>query len=243
MERKSEHLYATIINKKEASLLDGLSSSIISFQPSSEIHALLLGASSTQVKELNNTTEGVTFYSCKAIVPVYMYLVLMIRLLLSSNRAIKGVYKAYFSLFLVRRQRKGVILIDPDLRIKTSIGDVLDQLSTHDVVLFPNGFPLHPKETENGFIKNFKKGFYTSLLVGFSKDADDLLKWWAKVCFYRCRNDKKRSFYYEQTYLNFLPVMFENVKVMPPKYLVITKDNLEYIKDTEKVVIAKSTSI
>ena len=134
-------------------------------------------------------------------------------------------------------------MIGPDMRVKESIRELADQFSNHDVVLFPNAFPLDPKVSEEGFVKNFKMGFYTSSLIGFSKDAEEILKWWAKVCSYRCKNDKKRSFYYEQSYLNFLPVKYEKVKVMPSKYLVITEDNLEYIKDSEKVVVAKSSMI
>ena len=103
---------------------------------------------------------------------------------------------------------------------------------------------MNPKISEEGFIKNFKRGFYTSSLIGFSKNAESVLKWWAMVWSYRCKDDKKRSLYYEQSYLNFIPVIFDKVKVMSSKFHVITDDNSDYlVSDDKNEVVAESTLI
>lgn len=244
MERESEHLYATIVDTKESSILKDLSSSISSIYPNADLHVLLLGASGRQIRKLSKDTKAATFYSPNAIVPFYKYLILKLRLLFSSSRAIKGVFKPYFLLSLIQKQRKGVILIDPDLKIKEPISEMVNLLSVYDAVLFPNRFPMNPKISEEGFIKNFKRGFYTSSLIGFSKNAESVLKWWAMVCSYRCKDDKKRSLYYEQSYLNFIPVIFDKVKVMSSKFHVITDDNSDYlVSDDKNEVVAESTLI
>ncbi|MEP4532915.1 MAG: hypothetical protein ABJ004_07510 [Cyclobacteriaceae bacterium] len=140
----------------------------------------------------------------------------------SSSQAFIASLKPVFIRFLVQRFQSNIIYSSASNYFFLKPESLLDELDGNNhVVMVPNFFTLNPEEGLEEFINNFLRGYYNSSLIAFSKDSVEILDWWALACRHACENNNLKGYYYDQAYLNFLPVVFDNVKVIHDKGILI----------------------
>lgn len=127
------------------------------------------------------------------------------------------------SVFLNFLYEKGfaekIIFTDWDIIFFEDYGFLFDELDKHDILLTPHWTPLSPLDVndpvdQKGFLQVFTNGIYNAGFIGTNKNSRKLLEWLSKVCLYICEIDPSRGLFADQTHLNLLPLISEQVGVV-----------------------------
>lgn len=126
--------------------------------------------------------------------------------------------KPVFIKFLLEVQKYDkVIYADSDLYFFNNYDFLFDELENNDILLTPHWRSSDPQKDKGNFDLLFVGGLYNAGFIGVNKNAIPAMDWWAKVCLYQCIKDFTKGQYVDQTYLNLLPVLFDNVKIIKHK--------------------------
>lgn len=116
-----------------------------------------------------------------------------------------------------------VIYADCDLFFYNAYSFLFDDLDKYNVLLSPHwrcsvpfDSDLNWTEREN-FQMLFNKGIFNGGLVGVNKNGVEAMDWWAKACEYVCIIDECKGYFVDQSHLNLLPVLFENIGIIRHK--------------------------
>lgn len=129
------------------------------------------------------------------------------------NTAVKPFY---FNYFWNKFEKKDVIIyLDPDICIYSKFDDLNEQLNTYDIVLTPHcTHPINDDKlpTENNFLNAglYNLGF---LAIQKSKNAKEMINWWADRLIDRAFNDFEKGMFTDQLWMNFTPLFFKKVLV------------------------------
>ncbi|MEH6852846.1 glycosyl transferase, partial [Bacillus pseudomycoides] len=105
-----------------------------------------------------------------------------------------------------------IVYCDADMYFFTKPNIILDEWWKYSVFLCPQ---RGTKDLEN------VHGIYQAGLIGFKNDSNskDILKWWKDRCLEYCKNvyDIKMNRWGDQKYLDYIPNIFSNIKIMTHK--------------------------
>jgi hypothetical protein len=107
-----------------------------------------------------------------------------------------------------------VIYLDNDICFFGSPSFIWDELNEYDLLLTPHHYPRDYTDKQNWLEANFKVGLYNAGFLAANKKSVDALRWWAGCCLYRCEKSLIRGLFDDQKYLDFLPIVHPNTKVM-----------------------------
>lgn len=110
-----------------------------------------------------------------------------------------------------------VIYVDNDVYFYGNPGFLFDELIDHPILLTPHHYPRDPKENQNWFEANFRVGLYNAGFVGANNKAIPALNWWAEACLYRCEKNYLRGLFDDQKYLDLIPIIEPQTKVIHHK--------------------------
>lgn len=110
-----------------------------------------------------------------------------------------------------------VIYLDNDTFFFNDPAFLFDELENHDILLTPHHYPRNPLENQNWLEANFKVGLYNAGFVGVNKNGKHVMDWWADCCLYRCEKSLLRGLFDDQKYLDLVPVIHPNTKVLEHK--------------------------
>ncbi len=127
--------------------------------------------------------------------------------------ALKPVYIS----FLLENEYDKVIYLDPDIFFTGDYSFLFKELNESSVLLTPHWRDPDPQINEDHFITLFKHGLFNAGFIGASKNGLDAIKWWAEVCHYKMDKDPENGFFDDQRYLDAMPVLFPNTKILQHK--------------------------
>ena len=122
--------------------------------------------------------------------------------------------KPIFISYLLENGFEQVVYADPDLFFVNDFSLLFKELETSGVLLCPHWRDTDPLQYEENFFALFKDGLFNAGLIGFSSNGLAAVKWWASQCHYKMEKRKEFGLYDDQRYLDALPVIFDNVKIL-----------------------------
>ena len=107
-----------------------------------------------------------------------------------------------------------LIYVDNDVFFYNDFNFLFEELQISDVLLTPHFYPSSPKNEQTWLEANFRLGMYNAGFIGVNENAKNALEWWSDCCLYEMRRSYWRGLFDDQKYLDLLPVLFENVKII-----------------------------
>lgn len=124
---------------------------------------------------------------------------------------------------------ENVIWIDCDLYFIKNVDDIFDTLKTKEVVLTPH-FRNTNDEKKRHLV--FSDGFFNVGFIGFNKSSI-CLKWYIEQIYFTC-DVIYGYYYYEQKYLDYFPVLTDNVEILRNGNYNISEWNIDTCIREEK---------
>jgi hypothetical protein len=125
-----------------------------------------------------------------------------------------------------------VIYLDNDIFFFNSPIFLWKELDDNDVLLTPHNYPRDPKKNQNWLEANFKVGLYNAGFIGVNKKAKHMIDWWADCCSYRCEKSWFRGLFDDQKYLDLVPIVHPNTKIMEHKGCNVAGWNVDVCRRT-----------
>lgn len=126
--------------------------------------------------------------------------------------------KPWFALYYLGKfKAESLIYLDTDIRVTGSLDFINDQLKHSSVLLTPHilsPLPVDGKRPhETGILKT---GIYNAGFFAVNDDVNGkaFLNWWKDVLVDYCYEDSSRGMASDQSWLNFVPLFFKNVKIV-----------------------------
>ena len=118
---------------------------------------------------------------------------------------------------LLDRGIDGGIFLDPDVLVVGDLTPLFVEVARHAIVLTPH--LLRPLEGESGIARELnilQSGTFNAGFVGVSDVpvTRTALAWWQDRLLADCSSAIERGVYYDQRWLDLLPVLFDDVSVM-----------------------------
>lgn len=125
--------------------------------------------------------------------------------------------KARLLEYLIREKSLSKLLyLDPDILVTAPLAKIYKALDTYDIVLTPHLDADYPDDKllpDDGYILRagqFNLGF---IGVNSSENARSFLDWWKSKLYEKCVVDPLHGYFVDQKFVDFVPVLFENVLI------------------------------
>jgi len=111
-----------------------------------------------------------------------------------------------------------IFYFDPDILITSKIDDLISEFENNDILLTPHIVkPYSEKRDIIEFEFQFtKKGIFNLGFIGVnnSKNSLKFLDYWEERCLNFCYDDINSGLFVDQKWIDFVPVFFDNVKIL-----------------------------
>lgn len=121
--------------------------------------------------------------------------------------------KPVFLNFLLKKHSK-VIYVDNDIFFFNNFSFLFEKLNKKSILLTPHFYEVNPEKNQNWLEANFRVGLYNAGFIGVNRNAIPALQWWANCCFYNVKKSYTRGLFDDQKYLDLIPVLFDNIKII-----------------------------
>lgn len=126
--------------------------------------------------------------------------------------------KPFFALYLFKHyQSPHIIYFDTDILLFGSLAEVEEELTEQSVLLTPHLLSPLPEDGKRPFMTGvIKTGIYNAgfFAVRYDVTGMNFLNWWKEILVKYCYENSKRGLASDQGWLNFVPVFFENVRII-----------------------------
>jgi hypothetical protein len=134
--------------------------------------------------------------------------------IIELNTAVKPFYFQY--LFANRADVKSIIFLDPDILVYSPFAELEKELETSDIIIIPHiTTPLNDDklQTEEDFLNSglYNLGF---IAVNNTPEGCKMINWWAERLRHKAYIDLKRGLFTDQIWINFVPLFYNNVKIL-----------------------------
>ena len=118
---------------------------------------------------------------------------------------------------LIKKTCDQVFYIDPDICFFSSFEFFAQYLEFYSILLTPHWRCSNPYIDPSNFAILQTSGLFNAGFIGVSKNGIPAMEWWSKVCLYKCIKDSRRGLFVDQSYLDLIPIYFDNVKILKHK--------------------------
>jgi hypothetical protein len=125
--------------------------------------------------------------------------------------------KPFLLRHLLDRGFDAVLFLDPDTLITGDFGPVVEEVRAHPIVLTPHVLaPIEGDERIPRELDLLKAGTFNAGFVGVSRSAaaERMLAWWQDRVRAACSEDVSDGVYFDQRWLDLMPVMFDGVRIL-----------------------------
>lgn len=134
--------------------------------------------------------------------------------IIELNTAVKPYYFQYF--FSNRINLKSVVYLDPDILVYSSFAELENEFESSDIVITPHfTTPINDDklQTEEDFLNSglYNLGF---IAVKNTLEGCKMINWWVERMRNKAYIDLKRGLFTDQIWINFVPLFFNNVKIL-----------------------------
>jgi hypothetical protein len=122
----------------------------------------------------------------------------------------------YFKYFFSQRKSDTVLYLDPDIQVYSPLTELENELLTNDIIITPHfTTPIEDDklQPEEDFLNSglYNLGF---IAVKETKVGREMIDWWAERLYNKAYINFKRGLFTDQKWINFVPLFFENVKIL-----------------------------
>jgi hypothetical protein len=186
--------YCTISSANYLGRVQALLTSIAACQPDAQVEVLL--CESPEVCRRISSELNRRFWAPDEVCPDWRHMAFYYNVI-EFNTALKP----YFMERLIEAGHGGVIYLDPDIEVYSSLAPVGDLLKEHDVVLTPHTCHPVPDDGRRPAMEEYiRAGQFNLGFVGIaaSENARSMLRWWQEVCRERCLFDPSHRYFVDQ---------------------------------------------
>lgn len=126
--------------------------------------------------------------------------------------------KPWFALYILKNfSAKQIIYLDTDVLVTSTLQFIEEQFIHNSILLSPHILSPLPADGkrphETGILKT---GIYNAGFFGVNNDniGNAFLNWWKNILVDYCYEDSTRGLASDQTWLNFVPLFFDNVEII-----------------------------
>ena len=160
-------------------------------------------------------SENVSFYSLRDLKAQFKGAEIIAKYHPDSMDQLRWSLKPVFLNRLLEVEQLGkVIYVDNDITFFNSFDFLFDMLDDHRVLITPHWFGIEPGVDVDDMLWLGYVGYFNAGFFGASKDATEILNWWAKANLFRCERKVEEGLWDDQRYLDIMPVYFEKVGVV-----------------------------
>jgi hypothetical protein len=112
----------------------------------------------------------------------------------------------------------GVFYFDPDIVVFSPLDNLFKELESSSILLTPH--LTKPEKSLEAILDNelcsLKHGIFNLGFIGVSPTADGIsfANWWTERLYHFCRADIATGLFTDQKWIDFVPVFFDNVKIL-----------------------------
>lgn len=122
-----------------------------------------------------------------------------------------------FEFLFSKKEFEEVLYFDPDIKIFSSVDFLFDELDNNSILLTPHicsPIPFDEKTPQENHFLNF--GIYNLGFIGLKNNSESkkLLNWWKNHTYHRGKVDVYKGIFVDQLPVNFVPLFFENIKIL-----------------------------
>ncbi len=125
--------------------------------------------------------------------------------------------KPLFITYLLKKGFEQVIYTDCDIFFYNNYNFLFEELDSNSILLTPHWYSKDPSIDDKSFVQLLTKGIFNAGFIGSNKRGIPALQWWANACHFKMGHHKDLQIFDDQKYLDFLPSLFENVKILKHK--------------------------
>jgi len=107
----------------------------------------------------------------------------------------------------------GVIFLDGDMLVTGDCSSLIEETLGASVLLTPHWNDKTPANPPSTFRDWFLFGLYNAGSVGATRAGLPALEWWHRASILDCTFDPSHGVFYDQRYLDLMPLLFDGVKV------------------------------
>lgn len=146
--------------------------------------------------------------------------------------------KALFLQYILStKEYEKAIYLDNDIYFFDSPSIIFQNLDQANFLLTPHYYQSSPQRKEEWFEANFRVGLYNAGFIACNQNALPILKWWSVACTYNMKKNYARGLFDDQKYLDLIPVLFDDVKVIKDRAWNLSAwndENFDHIQNIPK---------
>lgn len=219
--------FCTIVTPEFIPFAKVLHSSLVKFKPDTTLQVLVIGE--TNIESENNliihpVASLKNYPLVKKLEEKYTTII---------NDQFRWALKPAFLSHLLEQFDK-VIYLDADIYFVNDPSFLFTELDNKSILLSPHWGETNPTPDEEKFLMNFRIGLYNAGFIGASKKALPALEWWTTACSYEIKQDNEKGLYDDQRYLDLIPIIDPDAKMLRHKGCNIGSWNINTCKRSIK---------
>ncbi len=119
--------------------------------------------------------------------------------------------------YLLENGFEKVLYADCDICFFADPAFLFRELDEASILLTPHWWNKDPLRDEESFFSLFADGAFNAGFIGAGGAGIPALQWWAEACLCRMEPDVLKGIFVDQRYLDLLPPLFENVRIIRHK--------------------------
>jgi hypothetical protein len=129
-----------------------------------------------------------------------------------------GIKPFMLQYLLEKKDCEAVFYFDPDMVVFSRLDDLVREFKSNSILLTPH--QTKPETTLEAVVDNemcsLKHGIFNLGFIGVKSDTQgkSFAKWWSERVYYFCLSDFNRGIFVDQKWIDFVPVFFDNVKIL-----------------------------
>jgi len=212
--------FCTIISPDYLPFVECLRASISKFIPNVELHVLVTGASGLPAEK----KPGFHFYEPRQIQTPQAQAIL--KKYEGTHDPLRWSLKPAFLQHLLQQHEK-MIYVDCDIFFFADPSFLFGELETASVILTPHHAATDPFAYPEKFMMNFLAGLFNAGFIGVNRSSIKTLEWWSTACLFRTEIDMANGFHMDQRYLDLIPVIDPNARIVRHRGCNIGSWNME----------------
>jgi len=134
-----------------------------------------------------------------------------------TGNKLRWACKPLYMMYLLGAGYDKVIYVDNDICFFSSANFLFDELDNTSILLAPHFYPTDTRKDQHWLEANYRVGLYNAGFIGATSKGFPALEWWASCCLYNIKKSAWRGLFDDQKYLDLLPVIYDDVKVLKHK--------------------------
>lgn len=198
----------TIVTADYFPLAQALHASLEKQVPGTLLHVLVTD------REVETTSKGLITHSLAELQDSLYFHEIEKKYAHANPHSFRWALKPIFIGHLLHLGFDKVLFADADIFFIGNFEFLFSELSHHTVLLTPHWANMDPTENDDSLLSVLKGGMFNAGFIGAGKNGAAAMAWWAGLCHYKTEESKELGLFFDQKYLDILPVQFEDAGII-----------------------------